>query len=90
MGLPQCAGWGHPAVMSVQILSRRPWPKPGEIQYPEADGKPIAENTEQFKWIVFFVENLKSLFQDRPDVFVAGDLLCYPVENTSPPPPTPR
>lgn len=80
MGLPQCAGWGHPAVMSVQILSRRPWPKPGEIQYPESDGKPMAENTEQFKWIVFFVENLKSMFQDRLDVFVAGDLLCYPVE----------
>lgn len=40
----------------------------------------MAENTEQFKWIVFLVENLKSLFADDPNVFVAGDLLWYPVE----------
>jgi Uma2 family endonuclease len=50
------------------------------IHYPESDGHPMAENTEQFRWIVMIKENLEALFQDRDDVFVAGDLLWYPVE----------
>jgi Uma2 family endonuclease len=50
------------------------------IYYPESDGQPIAENTRQFRWIVMIKENLETLFQDRDDVFVAGDLLWYPVE----------
>ncbi|NJO07570.1 MAG: Uma2 family endonuclease [Chloroflexaceae bacterium] len=50
------------------------------IHYPESDGQPMAENTEQFRWIVMIKENLEACFQDRPDVFVAGDLLWYPVE----------
>lgn len=47
--------------------------------YPESDGQPMAENTEQFDWIVKIKENLEILFADRADVFVAGDLLWYPV-----------
>ncbi len=50
------------------------------IHYPESDGQPMAENTRQFRWIVIIKENLEALFQDRDDVFVAGDLLWYPVE----------
>jgi Uma2 family endonuclease len=50
------------------------------IIYPESDGKPMAENTRQWRWIVIIVGGLRSLFIDRPDVFVAGDLLWYPVE----------
>jgi len=50
------------------------------IEYPESDGEPMAENTEQFNWIVLVKENLESLFADDPHVFVAGDLLWYPVE----------
>jgi Uma2 family endonuclease len=52
---------------------------PGEIIYPESDGKPMADNTEQFRWIVIIKENLETLFKDDPNVFVAGDLLWYPV-----------
>ncbi|MEG3438643.1 Uma2 family endonuclease [Pannus brasiliensis CCIBt3594] len=51
-----------------------------EIIYPDSDGQPMADNTEQFRWIVLFKENLECLFADDPDVFVAGDLLWYPVE----------
>jgi Uma2 family endonuclease len=40
----------------------------------------MAENTLQFEWIVTIKENLEAIFTDRPDVFVAGDLLWYPVE----------
>ncbi len=50
------------------------------IEYPESDGEPMADNTKQFRWIVTIKENLEALFADHEDVFVAGDLLWYPVE----------
>lgn len=48
-----------------------------EIIYPESDGQPMADNTQQFRWIVTIKEGLDALL---PDAFVAGDLLWYPVE----------
>ncbi|OUC13542.1 MAG: hypothetical protein B0A82_16715 [Alkalinema sp. CACIAM 70d] len=51
-----------------------------EIVYPERDGQPMADNTKQFRWIVLLKENLECVFADDPLVFVAGDLLWYPVE----------
>ncbi|QUS59338.1 Uma2 family endonuclease [Synechocystis sp. PCC 7339] len=51
-----------------------------EIIYPDSDGQPMADNTEQFEWIVLLKENLECLFAQNPDVFVGGDLLWYPVE----------
>ncbi|MFI5458607.1 MAG: Uma2 family endonuclease [Isosphaerales bacterium] len=62
--------------MSVSI----PRPPRSEIVYPDSDGKPMAENTLQFRWIVTIKEGLERAFSDRPDVFVAGDLFWYPVE----------
>ncbi|MEW4570545.1 Uma2 family endonuclease [Tautonia sp. JC769] len=53
---------------------------PATIHYPDSDGKPMADNTLQFQWVVTIKEGLDALFRDRPDVFVAGDLLWYPVE----------
>ncbi len=50
------------------------------IIYPDSDGKPMADNTKQFDWIVTLVGGLQALFADNPNVFVAGDLLWYPVE----------
>jgi Uma2 family endonuclease len=50
------------------------------IIYPDSDGQPMADNTKQFRWIVVIKENLELLFADNPNVFVAGDLLWYPVE----------
>jgi len=55
-------------------------PPKSQIVYPEDDGEPMAENTVQFRWIVTVKEGLERVFRDRPDVFVAGDLLWYPVE----------
>lgn len=40
----------------------------------------MADNTEQFQLIVWIKENLELLFANDPHVFVAGDLLWYPVE----------
>lgn len=51
-----------------------------DIIYPDCDGQPMSDNTEQFQWIVNIKENLESLYKDDPNVFVAGDLLWYPVE----------
>ena len=48
--------------------------------YPDSDGQPMADNTKQFRWIVVIKENLELLFATNPEVFVAGDLLWYPVE----------
>ncbi|MGP0066874.1 MAG: Uma2 family endonuclease [Isosphaeraceae bacterium] len=53
---------------------------PRFIAYPDSDGRRIAENTLQFEWIVTIKGGLESLFAHAPDVFVAGDLLWYPVE----------
>jgi Uma2 family endonuclease len=50
------------------------------VVYPDSDGRPMSDNTEQFRWIVYIKEGLEWLFADRPDVFVAGDLLWYPIE----------
>ncbi|NJR63251.1 MAG: Uma2 family endonuclease [Cyanobacteria bacterium CRU_2_1] len=50
--------------------------------FPDSDGKPMADNTEQFRWIVLIKENLEILFADDPTVFIAGDLLWYPVKST--------
>jgi Uma2 family endonuclease len=51
-----------------------------EVTYSDCDGLPMSDNTQQFNWIVKIKENLEVLFADRSDVFVAGDLLWYPVE----------
>jgi Uma2 family endonuclease len=50
------------------------------IEYPDSDGLPMAENTLQYEWIVTIVGGLRYLFDDDPNVFVAGDLFWYPVE----------
>jgi Uma2 family endonuclease len=50
--------------------------------YPDSDGQPMADNTIQFRWIVTIKENLDLLFAENPDIFVAGDLLWYPVEGS--------
>ena len=50
------------------------------IRYPESDGKPMAENTIQFRWITTIKGNLDLLFHSRSDVFVAGDNLWYPMK----------
>ncbi len=50
------------------------------VIYPSSDGLPMADNTLQFQWIVTIKEGLQTLFRDLEDVFVAGDLLWYPVQ----------
>ena len=63
----------------VQQLSAETTP---EIIYPDSDGQPMADNTKQYQWIVKIKENLEILFASRDDVFIAGDLLWYPIEGS--------
>jgi Uma2 family endonuclease len=55
-------------------------PQPKVIDYPDCDGEPMSDNTVQFDWISIIKWNLEYQFASRPDVFVAGDHLIYPVE----------
>jgi Uma2 family endonuclease len=57
------------------------------ILYPESDGQPMAENTEQYQWIVIIKENLEILFAKHPNIFIAADLFWYPVQVSVPPAP---
>ena len=53
-----------------------------EFLYPDSDGKPLADNTIQLRLIFTIKGGLDALFKNRDDVFVAADLLWYPVKLT--------
>ncbi|MBY0229075.1 MAG: Uma2 family endonuclease [Gemmataceae bacterium] len=57
-----------------------PAPPRSEIVYPSSDGKRMAENTKQLRWIVLLLTNIELLLAHLADVLVAADLLWYPVE----------
>ncbi len=65
------------------MVTQQQNPASREVVYPESDGKPMADNTKQFRWIVVIEQNLEWMFQDADDVLVAGDLLWYPVEGNN-------
>jgi Uma2 family endonuclease len=54
--------------------------KAGNILYPVDNGEPLSNDTEHLRWITFVKNGLEDWFGDRDDVFVAADLLWYPVE----------
>ncbi|MEA5471833.1 Uma2 family endonuclease [Spirulina sp. 06S082] len=53
-----------------------------DFLYPDSDGKPLADNTTQLRLIFTIKGGLDALFKDRDDVFIAADLLWYPVQLT--------
>ena len=69
--------------MVTQLQPQTDTQTDAEIIYPDSDGQPMADNTIQFRWLTVIQYNLAWLFADRPDVFVAGDLLWYPVEGNN-------
>lgn len=73
-----------PAPVAPTTSSAIQMEKPStEIYYPESDGKPMADNTRQFRYIVTIHNGIADLFANDPNVFVAGDLLWYPVEGSN-------
>ncbi|MEW6497640.1 MAG: Uma2 family endonuclease [Cyanobacteriota bacterium] len=62
------------------MVTQVPSPAQKDIIYPDSDGQPMADNTKQFNWIVAIKLGLELLFANDRNVFVAGNLLWYPVE----------
>jgi Uma2 family endonuclease len=54
--------------------------KAGTLIYPVDNGEPLSNDTEHLKWITFVKNGLEDWFAEREDVFVAADLLWYPIE----------
>ena len=54
-----------------------------DVEYPESDGQPMAENETHYLLLTTVKSNLEILFKDDPNVFVAGNLLWYPVEGNN-------
>ncbi|HET7509485.1 MAG TPA: Uma2 family endonuclease [Solirubrobacterales bacterium] len=48
-----------------------------DIDYPESDGRPLGESDVHRTEIVDLIYALDTRYEDRPDVYVAGDLLLY-------------
>jgi Putative restriction endonuclease len=51
--------------------------------YPDSDGKPMADNQEQFDWIQKLQGNLSYLFTRDGRAVVAGDNLIYPEQGNT-------
>ena len=47
------------------------------VEYPNSDGKPLAENDAQLAAILYAIGVLRVRFAERRDVYVSGDLLIY-------------
>lgn len=47
------------------------------IEYPDSDGKPMAESDFQRVYLVYATEVLDIYFQNQPDVYVSGNLCFY-------------
>ncbi len=47
------------------------------IHYPDTDDEPLAESDYQFNPLTEMVHSLRVRYEDRPDVYVAGDMFVY-------------
>jgi Uma2 family endonuclease len=62
------------------MVTQIPVPTQQQIIYPESDGKPMANNTDQFRWILVIQQNIEWMYANDENVFIAGDLFWYPVQ----------
>ena len=54
-----------------------PLPRKHEIDYPESDGKPMAESDIHLDAMLALIQGLRDHFAQSPDVYVAGNMLLY-------------
>jgi Uma2 family endonuclease len=47
------------------------------VEYPSSDGLPMAESDFQRKPLTYAIEALDIYFQDRPEVYVSGNMFIY-------------
>ena len=57
-----------------------PSPDPGEVEYPESDGQPLAESDAHARYMIDVRATLENHFADQPDFYVSGNLLLYDQE----------
>lgn len=50
---------------------------PTQIEYPDEDGKPMAEGDAQGNYMIYAKSALRIYFQNRPNVYVSGNLFIY-------------
>jgi Uma2 family endonuclease len=50
------------------------------IEYPDSDGLPMADNTLQGRCMITIYGGIEAIYLDNPNVFVAFNLLWYPVK----------
>jgi Uma2 family endonuclease len=61
-------------------MSAIPLKRNHEVEYPESDGRPMAETDLHRDEMVYLIEALQEHFAGVPDVYVSGNLLLYYVE----------
>ena len=55
-------------------------PTETEDLYPESDGEPMADSDIHFKWIFWTRQVLERCFEQRPDVYLSGNIMMYDIE----------
>ena len=50
---------------------------PQRVYYPSSDGQPVAESDFQLRPLLYAVTTLRTHFQERADVYVAGNMFIY-------------
>jgi Uma2 family endonuclease len=50
---------------------------PQIIEYPDSDGKPMAEGDIQRDYMIYAIEALRTYFQNRSNVYISGNLFIY-------------
>jgi hypothetical protein len=59
---------------AIRLLER------SAIEYPDSDGLPMADHTLQCRCMITFFGGIEAIYLDDPNVFVACNLLWYPVQ----------
>lgn len=54
-----------------------PLPYEPEFEYPESDGRPMAESDVHLAVMMHLVQGLRDHYSEDPEVYVAGNLLLY-------------
>jgi Uma2 family endonuclease len=75
--LGQRAALSHPSQPEAAGLIR---PKRDEVEYPESDGKPMAETDVHRDLMAQLIDALKWRYRDDPQIYISGNLLLYYVE----------
>jgi Uma2 family endonuclease len=56
---------------------------PPRVNYPANDGRTMADNTLQEQWMDRIKGGLEALYRDDPDVFIASNLMWYPIKGNN-------